>query len=432
MGFVEFLAKATSSLNGFVIQLFICELLFAVPFRLRPHARVLVPAGLILYFAVGWVVRYIPRMGLFTASVYCIIVFAVSVGVQQMCFDRSLKRNLFNSSAAYILQNLTLNICEVLTMPVPERNVAVAVRIPISLAVYALYFFVLMRGTLGREIKINNINVVIISFISVLLSNVCFTLISAHGFSREQLFYVKLLFIICCNLALVSQFALVRNASLTSEKTMIEQLLVIEQKQHKMTQENIDLINIKCHDLKKQLALLRKCVQSGNADDMFMDVENAVLVYDESVKTGNDNLDLVFTEKQLWCAKNKIRFEIMADGGKLSFMSATDIYSLFGNALDNAIEGVIGLGEDERVISVGILQRGNYVTVSISNPCSGRVVLKNGVPQTSKDDIRYHGFGTRSMKYIVEKYGGNIVFSEKDGVFGVYIIFPLSDKTSAA
>ena len=76
--------------------------------------------------------------------------------------------------------------------------------------------------------------------------------------------------------------------------------------------------------------------------------------------------------------------------------------------------------------------RGNYVTVSISNPCSGRVVLKNGVPQTSKDDIRYHGFGTRSMKYIVEKYGGNIVFSEKDGVFGVYIIFPLSDKTSAA
>lgn len=56
------------------------------------------------------------------------------------------------------------------------------------------------------------------------------------------------------------------------------------------------------------------------------------------VHTGNDALDAILSEKGLACEQGGIAFRCMADGAAVGFMAPTDIYSLFGNALDNAIE----------------------------------------------------------------------------------------------
>ena len=43
----------------------------------------------------------------------------------------------------------------------------------------------------------------------------------------------------------------------------------------------------------------------------------------------------------------------MVDGSRMNFMKAEDIYGIFGNALDNAIEAVSRLEDpQQRVISV--------------------------------------------------------------------------------
>ena len=431
MKFIDFLWSATHGLNGFIIQLFVCELLFTLPVKLRRRPYILVPLCIVLYFGAGWAIRYIPSMGVITASVYCIILFVFSLALQQICFRQSFKRTLFNSSAAYILQNLALNAEEAVTMFVDGRGWKLLVMALVIAAVYAFYYFVLIRRNRGKEVRLNSLSIVAIALFSVLVSNVLFSLSVTRGFTAEQMLPVKVLFVVSCNLALFFQFVIFRNAALNSEKAIVEQLLVNEQKQHKMSQQNIDLINIKCHDLKKQINLLQNSIKSGNMDELFKDVKNAVSVYDESVNTGNSNLDLVLTEKQLYCYKNKIRIEIMTDGEKLNFMSPTDIYSFFGNALDNAMECVVSLEESSRFISLEVWQKGDFVSVTVSNPCSCDVVMKDGIPVTSKADKKYHGFGTLSMKYIAEKYGGNIVFTEKDGIFAVCVLFPLSRENKA-
>lgn len=428
MEIVEFLWSVTRGLDGFVIALFICELIFSLPAKLRRHARITIPVSLVIYFAAGWVVRYIPWFGRFTPSVYCLIVFAVSIALQQLCFNQSFKITLFNSSAAYILQNLALNVKEAATAAIDDRVWKLVTQIVIEIAVFVAYYFLLARRNKFKKAEITNFHIVVIALFSVLVSNIFFTVIAASRFNMWQTVAVKCILAICCNLALFFQFMIFRNAALNNEKAIVEQLLVNEQKQHKMSQENIDLINIKCHDLKKQIGLLRKCSESGDMSGLISDVQNAVSVYDESVDTGNSNLDLVLTEKQLYCMKNKIRVELMADGEKLNFMSAADIYSLFGNALDNAIESVLELDESERVINMDIRQKNDFVSVAVSNPCKKNVSFERGIPLTSKADEKYHGYGTRSMKYIVEKYGGNIVFREKNDTFSVYIMFPLRVK----
>lgn len=157
---------------------------------------------------------------------------------------------------------------------------------------------------------------------------------------------------------------------------------------------------------------------------MLDEVEKAVAEYGERIETGNNSLDLVLSEKKIACDKNNVRLEVIADGASLLFMSPTDTYSFFMNALDNALESVVKVGEEYRTISLYVKKRGNIVSVRISNHLTERVTFRDELPQTTKADKDYHGFGVRSMRYVVEKYGGNMVFEVTDDTFTVNAIFP--------
>ena len=51
--------------------------------------------------------------------------------------------------------------------------------------------------------------------------------------------------------------------------------------------------------------------------------------------------------------------------------------------------------------------------------------FKNALPVTSKSDTAYHGFGTLSMRYVAEKYHGNVVFDVENNIFSVNIMIPV-------
>ena len=59
-------------------------------------------------------------------------------------------------------------------------------------------------------------------------------------------------------------------------------------------------------------------------------------------------LDVILTAKERACADRGITFTAVADGSLLSGMSSMDIASLFGNALDNAIEATSKLPKYEQ------------------------------------------------------------------------------------
>ena len=52
--------------------------------------------------------------------------------------------------------------------------------------------------------------------------------------------------------------------------------------------------------------------------------------------------------------------------------------------------------------------------------------MQDGFPVT-RDDPSRHGFGTKSMAAIVNKYGGTVSFQARNGIFNLNMLFPLSD-----
>lgn len=127
------------------------------------------------------------------------------------------------------------------------------------------------------------------------------------------------------------------------------------------------------------------------------------------------------------CNKYEIRFSCIANGEVLNFISEEDIYSLFGNILDNAIQAVKCLEKDKRRILLKIKTVGNIVSISCQNPYSQKIELVNGLPKTTKGSITEHGFGLKSIKLIAEKYNGTMNLSYDDNVFSITLMF-IKDK----
>ena len=46
------------------------------------------------------------------------------------------------------------------------------------------------------------------------------------------------------------------------------------------------------------------------------------------------------------------------------------------------------------------------------------------MPVTTKADKNYHGYGIKSMKYITDKYGGDIFVEVSGDVFKLNILLP--------
>lgn len=61
------------------------------------------------------------------------------------------------------------------------------------------------------------------------------------------------------------------------------------------------------------------------------------------------------------------------------------------------------------------------VSVHMENPFEGEITFEEGLPRSERDP-RYHGFGMRSMERIVQKYGGTLSASRKDGVFSLDLL----------
>ena len=229
---------------------------------------------------------------------------------------------------------------------------------------------------------------------------------------------------LCCALVLLMEYYVLRENSLKREQEMMEQLLQLSTAQQKSSKEAIDIINMKCHDLKHQMKALAKIEDDSSRTEYLQEIRDAVSIYDATYHTGCSALDYVLREKTLIFNERQIEFSCMVEGKMISSMSSADVYALLGNALDNALERVMKEKEGERIISFHIKRHNDMMLLHLENRCSGELAFENGMPVTEKEDKTRHGFGVKSMAYIVEKYHGSLVMSVRDGKFNLDILLP--------
>ncbi len=249
-----------------------------------------------------------------------------------------------------------------------------------------------------------------------------------QSLEAEDYFVWRITFICFDVLILFMFFGMYDRGQLKKQNEVLDNLRQQASVQYEMDQKSIEVINVKCHDLKNQIASIRS-LGVNDRESALSDVEDAVMIYDALAKTGNKSLDVVLSNKCLICEKAGIRLTYIVDGEALLFMNPVDIFSLFGNALDNAIRAVSGV-EDERkrVINMSGRKYGGFLFINIENYCDRDITFVNGLPVTSQEDKTIHGYGMLSMKRIAETYGGVMEVHLKDHIFSVSFTIPIPAK----
>ena len=115
----------------------------------------------------------------------------------------------------------------------------------------------------------------------------------------------------------------------------------------------------------------------------------------------------------------------LIDGGTLDFVDIVDLYSMFGNTLDNAIESVMKEETPRRVIQVAGYREKGFMLIRVRNFVSTPPALVDGLPETTKENRDYHGFGLKSIRATAEKYGGGISVETGSNFFALQILLPI-------
>ena len=416
---------------SFLVQLFLATILFAPKMEKRNHFMVrcaleipvmILFSGMAYYLLMG-TESWILENALFYGILFVLMVITVTGLYQIRILDA-----LDITTTGYIAQNLCSQFVQILFRKDTVRMMNQAIiyaaadkkeimfrvligtfkSFPIMLICYLILYIPFQNKTNRTNYtEATRRKLLYISLLALL----CVLFVSSYrdthaAESFALMLASRILSVLCCLLLLIMKTGILQLNSVEQETDTLKRLRVAEREQYEQKKETVELINIKCHDLRHQIDLLEKQGMAP-AQSELNEMKKLIRIYDSSVKTGNETLDVILTERSLYCEKYGIRLSCIADGSKLSFMSVTDIGSLFGNALENAIRAVQKLDNpDDRIISLKVEEKGGMLLIRVENSYAEALEFDGELPKTTKEDNGYHGFGLKSIRMVAERYGG--------------------------
>ena len=432
----------------FITELLIAEFLFSFRFNKRKHFILRLIIGIVISYLVAVFYPLISYTGWYSSLMFFILFIITYLVFIMFPFKTTFVNGFFIAITAYTVQHLSyevyaffgsaLNFSYVLNMyssiSIDLNNInsttilVCLIYLFIYLFVYYIsYLFLSKRLYKDGEIVLNNKYILLLSVL-ILIVDIIINAFVVYIDSNSNRIYdviISIYNILCCLLVFYIQLSLVNTKKMEKEIETTQQLLSQARRQYQISRGNINSINLKCHDLKYQI---RSFGEKSYIDENYInEIENMISIYDADVKTGNEAIDIILTEKNLLCCNKKIKLTCMADCKKLSFIDDSDLYVLFGNALDNAIEAVSKIdNKEKRYIGFTVYNHNDMISINVNNFYSGEISLdKDGLPITTKDDKDYHGFGMKSIKMIVDKYHGDVSIVTKDNIFNLNIFIPI-------
>ncbi len=366
-----------------------------------------------------------------------LILFVYTLFGVWFALDCSLWEAMFAVSAAYCMQHIIYKLYSGLNdlLALLIRDAAVlhsmyaSFRFVISYVCMALFWFLFVRKLkrLGG-FRINSKYMILLSVAAVTAANilngifyVVYLLLSPEELKPLLLIvyftFPMLLCLLCLFGLLDGTYRETLSENFIKSQALYEKL----REQYQTSKRHADTINIKYHDLKRFLE------NSLFSADAAADIRQAVKQYESLPKTQNNALNIVLAEKLPEMETQRIEFRSNIYAEPLSMLSGTDVYAFFSNLLSNSIEYLKSNPTEERYIALDIQRSGDMLKIRAENPLSGTVTVdrETGLPETTKRDKENHGFGVQSMRQVMQKYGGNLVFDTRGGRFTVIALLPI-------
>lgn len=299
-----------------------------------------------------------------------------------------------------------------------------------SLISYLVYFSVsiICSAIYRKNVKeppyhapVHVMNVLSVIFISCLMVLEYCGQVFTGSSSALFLYYLCALLYSALNFSIILMLAMLD--SFRHENRTMHDFISNKMRYYEMSHEGIVTLQTKCHDLKHQIAAIRSEAGKADFEGHLTELEDSINEYSTVIECGNQTVDIVLTEKNILCLPHKVKFSYMIDGSLFNFLTEREIYSLFGNALDNALEAASKVEDPaRRMISLKSNSRSGMVVLQVENTYEGeRTAEENGLFRTTKSGSG-HGFGLRSIEHIAEKHQGSMSVRAENGIFKLSVV----------
>lgn len=180
------------------------------------------------------------------------------------------------------------------------------------------------------------------------------------------------------------------------------------------------------HDMRHHLSLLFSFLEAGDSGKAMEYIRQTQADIDGIVPARyceNTSVNLILSYFAAKADQSGVTLTIEAELPEHLPFPDNDLCTLLSNGLENAVEAAAL----KRISAPGAVRlncrihKGNLL-ILIENTFGGQIEIKNGLPQTNKEG---HGYGTKSIAMIAEKYGGYYSFTSKEGLFTLKIVLPM-------
>lgn len=330
---------------------------------------------------------------------------------------------LFCASAGYTAQNLGSSLAMLCDSVMGKLGMGPVDRLQeklVMLVVFILYQRLFVSRVHRERLEAVGDRYMLVGFFFCMLAVIGFDIaikISvSEGVSAQTHVLLRVVHLALCGFLLLFEYRSLFETKLAVEAAIDRKIIEERSRQYEEGRKSIEALNKRMHDLVH--GATRAAEQMGALDnpqvnELLEQIMGEVAHYDAIIRTGNESVDAVLTEKSLVCEREGMSLSPIADGSCLSFLRPSEVYLLLGGIVDAACEEARGVGSPScRDIALTVVRRADMACVSVENYVAGPAA-----------EGGYHL--SRQAMAVINEREGTLATSVVDGMRRVTVTLPL-------
>lgn len=242
---------------------------------------------------------------------------------------------------------------------------------------------------------------------------------------------IILLSIISVSMIVIAGIVWFMIARINKDNEIKTKLLLSEQKANLYKQNiissnsQIETIKLLKHDMKNNISCIDALIEEENYDEahnICHSLTNKYTSIGTIVNTENYLLNAVLNVEIEKAKSYGIPVKLSITNDLKIFKNSSDIISLIGNILDNAISYLSKNKVKNNEINFSTGYEGSYSVIKCRNNILDSVLFNNPSLKTDKKDKDNHGKGITIINSIAHKYNGDVIIKERNKEFIITVI----------
>lgn len=277
--------------------------------------------------------------------------------------------------------------------------------------------------------KVSNvIAFVVIPLLAMMILYITMYIMILTNFQSNIIIFLS---IICISMIVIAGIVWFMIARINKDNEIKTKLLLSEQKANLYKQNiissnsQIETIKLLKHDMKNNILCIDALIEEENYDEahnICHSLTNKYTSIGTIVNTENYLLNAVLNVEIEKAKSYEIPIKLSITNDLKMFKNSSDIISLIGNILDNAISYLSKNKVKNNEINFSTGYEGSYSIIKCRNNILDSVLFNNPSLKTDKEDKDNHGKGITIINSIAHKYNGDVIIKERNKEFIITVI----------